>query len=66
VHHWHLADDSGTSTPKWRLDLDRLRALVTNQTRAILLCNPNNPTGARLSATELDERQQRCGDGTNA
>ena len=29
VHHWQLVDDSGSNAPKWRLDLDRLRALVT-------------------------------------
>jgi aspartate/methionine/tyrosine aminotransferase len=28
---------------------------VTPKTRAILLCNPNNPTGARLDASTLDE-----------
>jgi len=55
VHHWQLVDDSGSNAPKWRLDLDRLRALVTPRTRAILLCNPNNPTGARLTPAELDE-----------
>src|SRR4029079_1528737 len=55
VHHWQLVDDSGSTAPKWRLDLDRLRALVTPRTRAILLCNPNNPTGARLTPAELDE-----------
>jgi len=32
-----------------------LRRLVTPKTRAILLCNPNNPTGARLDAPTLDE-----------
>jgi aspartate/methionine/tyrosine aminotransferase len=55
VHHWQLVDDAGSGAPKWRLDLDRLRALVTPRTRAILLCNPNNPTGARLTPVELDE-----------
>ena len=55
VHHWHLVEDSTTGVPRWRTDLDRLRALVTSRTRAIFLCNPNNPTGARLTATELDE-----------
>jgi aspartate/methionine/tyrosine aminotransferase len=55
VHHWHLVDDRGTSPPKWRLDLDGLRALVTSRTRAIFLSNPNNPTGARLAPAELDE-----------
>jgi aspartate/methionine/tyrosine aminotransferase len=27
---------------------------VTDRTRAILICNPNNPTGARLTPKELD------------
>jgi aspartate/methionine/tyrosine aminotransferase len=55
VHHWHLVEESATGAPRWRVDLDRLRAMVTTRTRAVLLCNPNNPTGARLTATELDE-----------
>ncbi|MCA1560742.1 MAG: aminotransferase class I/II-fold pyridoxal phosphate-dependent enzyme, partial [Acidobacteria bacterium] len=33
--------------------LDELRALVTPRTRLILICNPNNPTGACLPAEEL-------------
>jgi aspartate/methionine/tyrosine aminotransferase len=55
VHHWHLVEDRATGAPRWRPDLDRLRALVTDRTRAVLLCNPNNPTAARLTASELDE-----------
>ena len=53
---WHLvpefggADDEG----RWRADLDTLAAAVNGRTRAILICNPNNPTGARLSADDLD------------
>jgi aspartate/methionine/tyrosine aminotransferase len=39
---------------KWGVDLDELTQLVTPRTRAILLCNPNNPTGARLDADTLD------------
>jgi aspartate/methionine/tyrosine aminotransferase len=55
VHHWHLVEDREPGEPRWRPDLDRLRALVTDRTRAVLLCNPNNPTAARLTASELDE-----------
>lgn len=40
---------------RYRLDLDRIRALCTGRTRLIAICNPNNPTGARMSAAELDE-----------
>ncbi len=37
----------------WRLDPDRLRAAVDDRTRAILLCNPHNPTGRVFDRTEL-------------
>lgn len=29
----------------WALDVDQLEALVTPRTKAIFICNPNNPTG---------------------
>lgn len=38
----------------WQADLDALDALVTPATRAIVINTPNNPTGARLSAADLD------------
>ncbi len=37
----------------WRLDPERLAAAVDGSTRAILLCNPHNPTGRVFDATEL-------------
>jgi aspartate/methionine/tyrosine aminotransferase len=67
VHPWRLrpmAADHGAfagaahtdhGEMRWAVDLDDLKALVTPKTRAILLCNPNNPTGARLEAGTLDE-----------
>ena len=39
--------------PDFRLDLDRLRAAVTDRTRLILLNTPHNPTGTVLTGTEL-------------
>lgn len=39
---------------RWHIDLDGLRRLVTARTRLIILCNPNNPTGARIRAADLD------------
>ena len=39
----------------WALPLDRLAASVTDKTKMIFLSNPNNPTGALLSADELAE-----------
>jgi alanine-synthesizing transaminase len=37
---------------RWRLDLDSLEAAVGSRTRAIVLVEPNNPTGSILSAEE--------------
>jgi aspartate/methionine/tyrosine aminotransferase len=42
------------AVPRWRADLDALERLVTPRTKLILLCNPNNPTGARIPAADLD------------
>ena len=39
---------------RWHIDIDDLRRLVTGKTRLIILCNPNNPTGARIPASDLD------------
>jgi aspartate/methionine/tyrosine aminotransferase len=39
---------------RWHVDLDDLRRLVTGRTRLVILCNPNNPTGARIPASDLD------------
>ncbi|GAB2977855.1 histidinol-phosphate transaminase [Nocardioides montaniterrae] len=36
-----------------RHDLDALRAAITERTRVVLLCTPNNPTGAALTHTEV-------------
>ncbi|MFT7049406.1 MAG: aspartate/methionine/tyrosine aminotransferase [Halioglobus sp.] len=38
---------------EWRFDIDELRDLVSDRTRLIFLCNPNNPTGQVLSEDEL-------------
>jgi alanine-synthesizing transaminase len=38
----------------WSLDLEEIDALCTPGTRAILLCNPNNPTGAVLDRKVLE------------
>ena len=39
--------------PDFRLDVDRLRAAVTDRTRLILLNSPHNPTGTVLTEVEL-------------
>ncbi len=37
----------------WTIDLDRLRGAVNARTRVICVCQPNNPTGQVLSASEV-------------
>jgi aspartate/methionine/tyrosine aminotransferase len=54
VRPWPLRIVGGGDTARWRPDVDALRSLVTAKTRAILICNPNNPTGARFDAAILD------------
>jgi aspartate/methionine/tyrosine aminotransferase len=54
-HSPEYAEFADPKTLKWAVDLDELKSLVNAKTRAILLCNPNNPTGARLAAETLDE-----------
>ena len=38
----------------WSVDTDALDRLVTPRTKLIIICNPNNPTGARFGAADLD------------
>ncbi|MCC6861033.1 MAG: pyridoxal phosphate-dependent aminotransferase [Bryobacterales bacterium] len=38
----------------WWLDFDMLRDAITPRTRAILLVNPNNPTGSFIKRSELE------------
>jgi N-succinyldiaminopimelate aminotransferase len=42
-----------TSFPDFRLDLDRLAALVTDRTRVIVVNTPTNPTGGLLRPEEI-------------
>ena len=37
---------------KWQFDPEDLKRLVTKRTRAIQVCNPNNPTGAVMAAPQ--------------
>ncbi|MCX6550035.1 MAG: aminotransferase class I/II-fold pyridoxal phosphate-dependent enzyme [Acidobacteria bacterium] len=39
---------------RWSADLDHLHSMVSDKTRLIIICNPNNPTGARITAADLD------------
>ena len=53
IKPWTLIEES-TPRARWRPDIAALESLVTAKTRAILICNPNNPTGATLTSDELD------------
>lgn len=49
------AKDVGIAlTEDYRHDLDAMAAAVTERTRVILLCTPNNPTGPALTTTEVE------------
>jgi aspartate/methionine/tyrosine aminotransferase len=52
VREWRLVEDRIAG--RWRPDLDTLAALVSDRTRLIIICTPNNPTGATLTDAELD------------
>ncbi|MFC3070884.1 pyridoxal phosphate-dependent aminotransferase [Phenylobacterium soli] len=45
---------------RWRLDLDRLMAALTPDTRALFLNSPNNPTGWTLPAEDRAAILERC------
>ncbi len=38
-----------------RHDLDAMAAAITDRTKVVLVCTPNNPTGPAVTRTELDE-----------
>ena len=52
IRQWHLVEDREAG--RWRVDLSALEELVSERTKLIVICNPNNPTGARLTAADLD------------
>jgi aspartate/methionine/tyrosine aminotransferase len=49
VRSFHLKEELG-----WSPDLDELNEVVSERTRLIAVCNPNNPTGHILSEAEMD------------
>lgn len=44
----------------WRIDLDALQRAVTPATRALIVVNPNNPTGSYLKCDERDRIVALC------
>ena len=55
VRPWPLLPVAGAigERARWRIDLEALESLVSPRTRAIVICNPNNPTGMRLGAEDV-------------
>ena len=45
-----------------RFDLDAIAAAITDRTKLIFLCNPNNPTGNIVTADEVAEFMRRVPD----
>jgi len=52
VRPWRMRADFEAG--RWEFDLEELEQLVSSRTKLICLCNPNNPTGARMEAASLD------------
>src|ERR671916_2673297 len=46
--------------PDWRFDRDELRAAFNSKTKAIIICNPNNPTGKVFKRDELEFIASLC------
>ena len=45
---------------RWEIDLDALTRAVTERTRAVIVVNPNNPTGSFLKKAELEPLVDLC------
>jgi aspartate/methionine/tyrosine aminotransferase len=44
----------------WSIDIDSVQSAVTDRTRALVVVNPNNPTGSYLKRRELDALSHFC------
>ena len=55
AQHWGAAMKFIPVDAQMRHDLNAMHAAVTQRTRAIYLCNPNNPTGTALPAAQIRE-----------
>ena len=50
---WNCPASLVRLTPEFDLDLDAISAAVTKKSRAIIVCNPNNPTGRLYAPSKL-------------
>jgi len=55
VEHYRLAYHKG-----WRLDLDSVEGALSSRTRAIVVVQPNNPTGSCFSPGEMAAVESLC------
>ncbi len=46
--------------PDWRIDLDELARAFNDRTKAVILCNPSNPTGVVMGRQELETVAALC------
>jgi aspartate/methionine/tyrosine aminotransferase len=46
--------------PEWSFDRQELRAAFNEKTKAIIVCNPNNPTGKVFSQEEMEYIAELC------
>ncbi len=46
--------------PDWTFDPDELRAAFNERTKAVILCNPNNPTGKVFTREEMEFIASLC------
>jgi aspartate/methionine/tyrosine aminotransferase len=46
--------------PEWTFDPDELRAAFNERTKAVILCNPNNPTGKVFTREEMEFVASLC------
>ncbi|MDQ6700814.1 MAG: pyridoxal phosphate-dependent aminotransferase [Acidobacteriota bacterium] len=57
MRHYPLVYHEG-----WFIDFDELKRALTVRTRAIVVVNPNNPTGSYLKCEELRQLLELCGE----
>jgi aminotransferase len=48
--------------PDWSFDREELRAAFNSRTKAIIICNPNNPTGKVFTRSEMEFIAGLCGE----
>jgi len=52
---FYLVERQENGRMRWALDVESLKRAVTRKTRLIVVTNPNNPTGAVLTESEMDD-----------